>query len=323
MSETSAIYHVRHETSYTYGGDVVHSHQLLHLAPRDTERQTCSAHGIVIDPPPARSCVDTDAFGNPVTRLELDRAHNRLEVAAEMTVQVHARAERVLKSEAWERVRGQLAYSGRPPGSERLEAMRFRAESPHVRIKQAFNDFAQECFPASRTVLDCADSLTHKLHDEMTYAPGETTVSTSLMDVLRTRRGVCQDYAHLMIACLRSRGLAARYVSGYLRTLPAPGAKALVGADASHAWVSVYCPVSGWVEFDPTNGVRADTDHITVAWGRDFSDVSPLRGVIVGGGQHRLSVRVTVTPQDLLPTGQSQQQSSSGQSLSQQSGAAE
>ncbi|HEY5809916.1 MAG TPA: transglutaminase family protein, partial [Povalibacter sp.] len=194
-------------------------------------------------------------------------------------------------------VRTQLAYSGRPTGADRLEAMRFRGESPHVRIKQVLTDYSAECFPAGRTVLDCADSLMHKLHDEMTYAPGETTVSTSLLEVLEKRRGVCQDYAHFMIACLRSRGLAARYVSGYLRTVPAPGAKVLVGADASHAWVSVYCPVSGWVEFDPTNGVRADTDHITVAWGRDFSDVSPLRGVIVGGGQHQLSVSVTVTPQ--------------------------
>lgn len=293
----STAYRIRHQTSYAYSGDVVHSHQLLHLAPRETVRQTCTQHSIVIDPPPAHSRVDVDAFGNPVTRLEFDRVHDKLDVTAEMAVQVRSCADRELKSEAWERVRGTLAYSGRPPGAERLEAMRFRTESPHVRIKKVFNDYAQECFPAGRTVLECAESLMHKLHDEMTYAPGETTVSTSLLDVLDTRRGVCQDYAHLMIACLRSRGLAARYVSGYLRTVPAPGDTALVGADASHAWVSVYCPVSGWIEFDPTNGVRADTDHITVAWGRDFSDVSPLRGVIVGGGQHRLSVQVSVVPE--------------------------
>ena len=291
----SARYAVRHQTAYAYSGDVVHSHQLLHLAPRDTARQTCTQHSIVIEPPPSNSTAGVDTFGNPVTRLEIDRAHDRLEVTAEMRVEVHARNQGALKSEPWERVRTLLSYSGRPPGEERLEAMRFRAESPHVRIKQSFTEFAEECFPAGRPVLDCAESLMHKLHDAMTYAPGETTVSTSLLDVLEKRRGVCQDYAHLMIACLRSRGLAARYVSGYLRTTPAAGSPVLVGADASHAWVAVYCPVSGWIEFDPTNGVRADTDHITVAWGRDFSDVSPLRGVIVGGGPHRLSVRVSVT----------------------------
>ncbi|WP_349261145.1 transglutaminase family protein [Povalibacter sp.] len=290
----SAKYAVRHQTSYVYSGDVVHSHQLLHLAPRQTERQTCTRHSIVIDPPPTHSSDAVDSFGNPVTRLELDRPHSRLDVTAEMMVEVHARANPALKSEPWERVRSLLSYSGRPPGMGLLEAMRFRAESPHVRIKQTFTDFAEACFPAGRSVLACAESLMHKVHDAMTYAPGETTVATSLMEVLEKRRGVCQDYAHLMIACLRARGLAARYVSGYLRTVPPPGAKALVGADASHAWVAVYCPISGWVEFDPTNGVRADTDHITVAWGRDFSDVSPLRGVIVGGGQHRLTVRVSV-----------------------------
>ncbi|MBB6093611.1 transglutaminase-like putative cysteine protease [Povalibacter uvarum] len=295
---STVAYRVTHQTVYAYSGDVVHSHQLLHLAPRETERQTCVAHTISIDPPPTHSAVDVDSFGNPITRLEFDRPHQRLDVTTEMSVEVRGNADRVLKSEPWERVRTQLMYSGRPPGAERLEAMRYRAESPHVRIKQLFTDYAAGCFPAGRSVIDCADSLMHKLHDEMTYAPGETSVSTSLLEVLDKKRGVCQDYAHLMIACLRSRGLAARYVSGYLRTVPPAGQKALVGADASHAWVSVWCPLAGWVEFDPTNGVRADKDHITVAWGRDFSDVSPLRGVIVGGGQHQLSVRVTVTPLD-------------------------
>lgn len=294
MSRT--LYRVRHHTAYRYSADVVHSHQLLHLTPRDTSRQSCASHDVSVQPMPARSARAVDAFGNALLRLEFDRPHQALDVIATMDVEVRATA-RALKSEAWERVRSQLVYSGRPVGEERLEAMRFRNESPHVRIKQAFTDYAAECFPAGRTVLECAESLMHKLHDEMAYAPGETSVSTSLLEVLEKRRGVCQDYAHLMIACLRSRGLAARYVSGYLRTVAPGGAAPLVGADASHAWVAVYCPVSGWVEFDPTNAVRADTDHITVAWGRDFSDVSPLRGVIVGGGHHQLSVSVTVTAQ--------------------------
>jgi transglutaminase-like putative cysteine protease len=144
----------------------------------------------------------------------------------------------------------------------------------------------------------------HKIHREFTYAPGSTTIRTSVVEALAARRGVCQDFTHVMLACLRSRGLAARYVSGYLRTARlegelggSDGPDALQGADASHAWVSVYCPPAGWVDLDPTNDVRCGTDHVTVAWGRDFGDVSPLRGVIVGGGRHRLSVRVSVRPE--------------------------
>ena len=293
-------YKVQHETVYTYSGDVVHSHQLLHLAPRESDRQTCLAHQVRIDPTPAHCSMDTDAFGNPVTRLQFERAHQRLEVVSEMSVQVRPRTKSSERSEAWERARNKLSYGARPPGAVRLDAQRFRCESPHVRIKQAFTDYAADCFPAGHPLLDCVDALMRKLHEEITYAPGETSVTTSLLEVLEKRHGVCQDFAHLMIACLRSRGLAARYVSGYLRTVPVDGSKALVGADASHAWVSVYCPTAGWVEFDPTNGVRADTEHITLAWGRDFGDVSPLRGVIVGGGNHELTVRVTVTPESAV-----------------------
>jgi transglutaminase-like putative cysteine protease len=287
-------YDVRHETLYEYSGEVVHSHQLLHLAPRDSAHQTCLSHQIAIEPPPANRTADLDAFGNPVTRLEFDRPHRHLSVTAKMTVEVRPRRETADKDESWERARSQLAYAGRPPGAARLEALRFRSESPHVRIKQVFNDYAAECFETGQPLLACAERLMQKLYKDMTYAPGATSIATSLLEVIEKRRGVCQDFAHLMIACLRSRGLAARYVSGYLRTIAAEREKQRVGADASHAWVAVYSPVAGWVEFDPTNGVRAGTDHITVAWGRDFGDVSPLRGVIVGGGRHSVKVRVNV-----------------------------
>lgn len=287
-------YDVRHETLYEYSGDVVHSHQLLHLAPRDSAHQTCLSHQIRIEPAPATRSTDSDAFGNPVTRLEFDRPHRHLAVTADMSVEVRSRPETAGKDESWERVRSQLAYAGRPPGGARLDALRYRTESPHVRIKQAFNDYAAECFETGAPLLVCADNLMHKLHRDMTYAPGETSIGTPLLELIEKRRGVCQDFAHLMIACLRSRGLAARYVSGYLRTIPAEGEKQRVGADASHAWIAVYGPTTGWVELDPTNGVRAGADHITVAWGRDFGDVSPLRGVIVGGGRHSVTVRVHV-----------------------------
>jgi len=252
---------------------------------------------VSIEPPPSLRTQGVDAFGNPTTRLEFDRPHQQLQVASMLEVEVRQRSVTVhASSDRWEHTRNQLTYGARAPKPEKLDACRYRNESPHVRIKQAFNDYSLDCFPARRPILSAADALMLKLFKEMSYVPGATGISTPLLEVLKTKRGVCQDYAHLMIACLRSRGLAARYVSGYLRTVPRPGAERLIGADASHAWVAVYCPPLGWVEFDPTNGVRAGLDHIALAWGRDFGDVSPLRGVIVGGGQHKLSVSVVVEP---------------------------
>jgi transglutaminase-like putative cysteine protease len=292
-------YRVRHETTYEYTGEVVHAHHLLHLAPRAMPHQTCSTYALHIDPQPSTKLDATDGFGNPVLRLEFDRPHRRLAVVADMTVDVHERRHAIPQHvEPWERVRNRLAYVARPPADEQLEACRYRNESPHVRIKQVFTEYGADCFTTGRPMLDAVTALMLKIHRDMTYAPGETDIGTPLLQILAKRRGVCQDYAHLMIACLRARGLAARYVSGYLRTYPRDDAARLVGADASHAWVAVWCPPAGWIEFDPTNGVRAGLDHIALAWGRDFGDVSPLRGVIVGGGRHTLSVRVAVLPED-------------------------
>jgi len=289
-------YRVRHQTVYHYGGDVAHSHQLLHLTPRDLATQICHSRSITLDPEPSTRREDIDAFGNFVTRLEYDLPHDRLEVLAEVKVKVSAPPGAAdAESAAWEQVRGALNYSGLPMSAAYLDACRFRMESSYVRIKQTFSDYAADCFAEGSPLLLGAESLMHKIHRDFSYAPGSTNVSTRVSEAFTARRGVCQDFAHIMLACLRSRGLAARYVSGYLRTAPPPGSEAaLLGADASHAWVSVFCPPYGWTDFDPTNGVRVGTDHIVIAWGRDFGDVSPLRGVIVGGGQHRLSVRVSV-----------------------------
>jgi len=290
-------YRVRHQTVYQYGGDVAHSHQLLHLTPRDLPNQICHFRSIALDPEPSARREDIDAFGNFVTRLEYDMPHDRLEVLAEVGVEISAARDNTdTESPAWEEVRGALNYSGRPLSADHLEACRFRMESSYVRIKQTFGDYAADCFVQGRPLLLAAGDLMHKIHREFSYAPGTTNISTKVSEAFMARRGVCQDFAHIMLACLRSLGLPARYVSGYLRTTPQPGSDAalLVGTDASHAWVSVFCPPCGWIDFDPTNDVRVGTDHIVVAWGRDFGDVSPLRGVIVGGGRHRLSVRVSV-----------------------------
>ena len=323
-------YRIRHQTLYRYSADVVHSHQMLHLVPRPAPYQQCVEYALYVTPAMHDRRDEVDVFGNPMTRIELEHPHRRLEVIADMEVEVHTRP--ILlggDSARWETVRDVLAYHGHSPGREHLEACRFRHESPYVRIKRAFTDYAAECFPNSQPLLACADALTAKLHRDFRYAPGETAINTPLLEVLEHRRGVCQDFAHLMIACLRSRGLAARYVSGYVRQRaqsPTPPERETQGtalamvhsttaasdadtaeerpssaeptpADAaSHAWVAVYSPPFGWVELDPTNDTRVASDHIAVAWGRDFGDVSPLRGVILGGGTHELSVSVTVAP---------------------------
>jgi transglutaminase-like putative cysteine protease len=292
--KTTVRYRIRHETAYEYRNDVVHSHQLLHLVPRPTAYQQCLEHVINVAPAFYRKRNEIDTFGNLVTRVEFDHPHRKLEVATDMEVEVYPRPTvNAADSLTWERTAAQLAYRGLDPARDTLEAAKFKHESPYVRIKTLFNEYAADCFPSGRPVLAAAQALMSKLHADFRYAPGETTVSTPLIEVLKSRRGVCQDFSHLMIACLRARGLAARYVSGYIRQIPA-SPDALVGWGASHAWVAVFAPPFGWMELDPTNDMFVGTDHVSVAWGRDFGDVSPLRGIILGGGSHRLSVGVKV-----------------------------
>jgi transglutaminase-like putative cysteine protease len=289
-------YAVRHTTVYEYGGDVAHSHHLLHLTPRVFEYQRRLSHSLRLDPPPSSSREDLDAFGNTIARLEYDRSHDRLSVTADMQVEVLPREHGALEdSEAWDRVRERLSYHASPMSDADLEACRFRMRSSHVPPKQAIEDYARECFKSGRPIGAAAQALTRQIYRDFDYVPGSTTSRTSITDVLASRRGVCQDFAHLMIGCLRSSGLAARYVSGYIRTSHTGKSDSLVGGDASHAWVSVYCPPHhGWIDFDPTNDCVVGEDHVTLAWGRDFDDVSPLRGMIVGGGRHKVSVDVGV-----------------------------
>jgi transglutaminase-like putative cysteine protease len=303
---STVCYSVRHDTLYRYEGRVAHSHQQLHLTPRESKRQHCLTHRIGITPEPSEWTEHMDAFGNCVTRFELERPHDRLQVIAEMRVQLEPMVRLDLEAgESWESVRDQLRYSAQSSDPDWLEAMRFRGESPYVRIKRVFGDFAHDCLEPAASVLAVADAVMSKVYREFRYEPGATRIATPLIEVFSNRSGVCQDFAHLMIASLRSAGLAARYVSGYLHTGAAPAdesedlplaepASKMLGADASHAWVSVFAPPFGWVDFDPTNNLRVDQEHVALAWGRDFGDVSPLRGVILGGGSHELSVKVAV-----------------------------
>jgi transglutaminase-like putative cysteine protease len=295
----SAHYQIFHDTHYHYDSPVSLAQQLAHLWPRACAWQRCTERQLQISPDPTSRRDELDVFGNPLTRLAFERPHDELLVNASLTVEVLARPTLDFnQSPAWEETRNALSYSSQPLSPELLEACRFRFESPYVHLKRNFVEFSESCFPAGQPLLLGVQALMEKIFSEFTFDAEATQVATPLVEVLERRRGVCQDFAHLMLACVRSRGLAARYISGYLLTQPPPGQPRLIGADASHAWVSVFCPVLGWVDFDPTNNVQPALEHITVAWGRDFSDVSPLRGVILGGGSHDPEVRVTVMPLD-------------------------
>jgi transglutaminase-like putative cysteine protease len=295
----SARYQIFHDTHYHYDSPVSLAQQLAHLWPRACTWQRCTDQQLLISPQPTTRRDELDVFGNPLTRLAFERPHDELLVNASLTIEVLPRPALDFRlSPAWEETRKALSYSSQPLSTELLEACRYRFESPYVHLKRNFVEFSASCFPAGRPLLLGVQALMEKIFSEFTFDAEATQVATPLVEVLERRRGVCQDFAHLMLACVRSRGLAARYISGYLLTQPPPGQPRLIGADASHAWVSVYCPVLGWVDFDPTNNVQPALEHITLAWGRDFSDVSPLRGVILGGGNHDPEVRVTVMPLD-------------------------
>ena len=295
----SARYQILHDTHYRYDSPVSLAQQLAHLWPRPCAWQRCTEQQLLISPSPTTRRDELDVFGNPLTRLAFERPHDELQVNARLTVEVLARAlPDFQQSPAWEATRSALTYSGQSVADQVLQACRYRFESPYVHLKSPFVEFSESCFAPGWPLMLGVQALMQKIFNEFTFDAEATQVATPLVEVLERRRGVCQDFAHLMLACVRSRGLAARYVSGYLLTQPPPGQARLIGADASHAWVSVFCPVVGWVDFDPTNNVQPALEHITLAWGRDFSDVSPLRGVILGGGSHDPEVRVTVLPMD-------------------------
>lgn len=290
-------YRVVHETAYRYAAPVALSQHVLHVSPRDCDWQEVHAAAIDIVPPPTSRRDSLDPFGNPQVRIAFEAPHSTLQVTSHLDIGVGERpwAARTDAGLPWEDVQAMLRLEGDAP----LEPRRYRFESPGVRVKHELAGYALSSFTPGRPLLEAASDLVARIHRDFTYEPQATVVGTSVMDVLASRRGVCQDFAHLAIGCLRSLGLAARYVSGYLCTEPPPGQPRLAGADASHAWFAVWCPANGWVEFDPTNDCEADNRYVLVAWGRDFGDVSPLRGVIQGGGGHTLSVQVTVAPAGL------------------------
>ncbi len=284
------LYQVTHRTTYGYGSDVAVSHHLAHLHPRELPCQQVANFALTIEPPPAVQSERVDYFGNGAHYFSIGSPHDRLTVTARSQVRVAAAA-LPERTPAWQQVRDRCASDTLTADSAAGE---FRFDSPYIVRKPAFADYAVTSFPKDRPLLDAVRDFIGRIFRDFKFDPKATTVATPLDEVLKKRRGVCQDFAHFAIAGLRSLGLPARYVSGYLETLPPPGKARLVGADASHAWFAVWCPGHGWVDADPTNNILPSDRHITVAWGRDFSDVSPLRGVVVGGGGSSLAVSVDV-----------------------------
>ncbi|MES3021323.1 MAG: transglutaminase family protein [Pseudomonadota bacterium] len=296
----SARYRVDHETHYTYASAVTLSQQFLHMTPRDFAHQSTTAHQIVVEPTEEDGVAGTDFFGNCTRHIAITTPHRELLVQAQSTVELRARpgVEQIKGSAPWEQLRDAMHVH---LGAGTLEACRYLYASPHVNWNHELEAYARVSYTEGRPQLDAAMELTRRIFDDFEFDGTATEISTPLEDVLKGRRGVCQDFAQLMIGCLRSIGLPARYMSGYILTHPPAGQPRMIGADASHAWVSVYSHELGWVDFDPTNCCLVQNEHITLGWGRDFSDVTPLRGIVLGGGKHKLAVRVTVTPLCLTP----------------------
>ena len=294
------IYRIIHRTSYRYKYPVSLGNHVACLKPRTDPHHRLARNQIIIHPSPATLTERSDFFGNLLCFFTIQEPHRELIVEARSEVVMEgsttSSADISAGREAhlgWEEAVKALATDRSAEGTE---AYQFSFESPRIRIRPEFAAYAQQSFTPGRPMLEALLDLTARIHRDFRFDAKSTNVRTPTEDVFRKRRGVCQDFAHVQIACLRSLGLAARYVSGYLRTYPPPGKPRLIGADASHAWVSAYCSGVGWLDVDPTNNVIPSAGHVTLAWGRDYGDVSPLRGLILGGGAHTLRVGVDMEP---------------------------
>jgi transglutaminase-like putative cysteine protease len=296
-------FRITHSTFYRYSQPVGLCQNEARLQPRNFWRQHCDSSHFNIQPQPSDFCEWTDFFGNHVTYFAIQQPHTQLTVTAINEVTLFPRQNRLdfLNRMSWEQANNllqEIPLQGYPQNQEQmleiLDAKQYLLDSPMIPATSELADYAQSSFQPNRVLVDVVYDLMQRIYRDFTYDPSFTTIATPLSDVLKHRRGVCQDFAHLAIGCLRAYGIAARYISGYVETLPEPGQQRLVGADASHAWFSVYIPNTGWLDFDPTNNTVPLDQHITLAWGRDYADVTPLKGIAFGGGQHTLTVSVDV-----------------------------
>lgn len=298
-------YRITHTTVFNYSQAVGLCQNEARLQPRDFWRQQCQSSRFDIMPMPSDFHERIDYFGNRVAYFAIQQPHTQLSVTAisEVTVFPKQNTPDLLNQPSWELVRGlfqdtplqeQRQWQTQDQNFELQNARQYVLDSPMVTTTCELADYAKNSFLPGRLLLDVVQDLMQRIYTDFIYDPTFTTIATPLSDVLAHRRGVCQDFAHLAIACLRSYGIPARYISGYVETLPEPGRQRLIGADASHAWFAVYIPGTGWLEFDPTNNRLPFDQHITLAWGRDYADVTPLKGIAFGGGQHTLRVSVDV-----------------------------
>ncbi|MBB5056253.1 transglutaminase-like putative cysteine protease [Granulicella aggregans] len=293
------LYKINHRTTYRYVSPVSVGSHVACLKPRSYEQNQVVQNSLKIFPEPKTLDERIDYFGNALWFFTIEEPHKELIV--ESFSEVLRTGDRVPDARAslpWEESTLLLREDHTPEG---LDAYQYQFESPRIRIANDFAAYALESFTPGRMMLDALTELTSRIHKDFRFDSRVTTVRTTPEEVFKKRGGVCQDFAHVQIACLRSIKLAARYVSGYLRTYPPAGRPRLIGADASHAWISTYCRGAGWIDMDPTNDIAPTDGHVTLAWGRDYGDVSPLRGLILGGGSHDLQVEVDMEPIDVLP----------------------
>jgi transglutaminase-like putative cysteine protease len=291
---TELIYNVSHRTTYRYTSPVSVGEHVACLKPRSFSQNRLVRNTLRIHPTPSTLTERADYFGNILSFFTVEEPHSELIVEARSQVNVDRQpASSASLSLPWEESARPLAEDHTDEG---LAAYQFQFASPRIRLNQNFAAYALESFTPGRPMRDALMELTSRIHSEFRFDSKVTNVRTPAEEVFKKRQGVCQDFAHVQIACLRSINVAARYVSGYLRTYPPPGKSRMVGADASHAWISAYSSDEGWLDADPTNNVSPTDGHVTLAWGRDYGDVSPLRGLILGGGGNALKVEVDIEP---------------------------
>ncbi len=286
-------YKIRHITEYLYQDTVSTGHNRLCLVPLNHGEQKCISSDIKISPTPDELTYRTDFFGNTLLFISIYKEHSQLEIISESVIDIENRnnADLAFSSNVlWRDVKKHIAFHS----NMYFDVVQYVLPSKYVPYSEDIKTFAEDCFTEDATLWSGCRALMQKIFTSIEFKSGFTTVNTPVEFVLKSRKGVCQDFAHLMIACLRNMGLAAQYVSGYIETIPPPGKVKLVGTDASHAWVAVYFPEIGWVEFDPTNNLLPSSKHITVAFGRDYFDVAPIKGIIFSSGKQKIEVKVDV-----------------------------
>ncbi|MCF2948923.1 transglutaminase family protein [Paraglaciecola aquimarina] len=284
-------YQIKHVTTYQYSDKVTLSQNHARLIPQTNENQRCLNYRIEISPSADYTAEYNDYFSNQVTIFEVPTLHDEMVVTAISEVEITYRQPQALflQQLTWESVRDQLRS---PQNQQQILATEFSIPSLHTEYNDEIKNYALQSFTPDRAIVEACLDLMSRIFNEFQFDPNFTTISTPVADIFKHKRGVCQDFSHFALACIRSVGLAARYVSGYIETIPPEGQIKLAGADATHAWFSVYVPGTGWLEFDPTNNIQPSDQHVTLASGRDFADITPLKGVMFGGGSHQLKVEV-------------------------------